>query len=250
MIRPTTLPGTVRPTRMITNQNSVLLRDPMNVLEPAQINPPKQDRSRRTLERIVAASLELLATEGPAGLTVHNVVERADSSVGSFYARFGGKDDLLDYLGERIWTEALGRWNEALASTDWTAYELAGLARASIGLLADAQRSRSVYLRAIDRVAGPRAHAYDTFRAEVLGGVSALLLTRTDEIDHDQPERAVRLGLQAVMGVLDAESRSVDHRLDREVLVEECSRILTGYLLAPEAGGERSGGPDFFDVWG
>ena len=36
---------------------------------PSTVNPPKQTRSRRTLERIVAASLEILATEGPGALT-------------------------------------------------------------------------------------------------------------------------------------------------------------------------------------
>ena len=59
------------------------------------LNPPQQSRSQRTLERIVAASLELLATQGPSGLTVQAVVDKADSSVGSFYARFKGKDDLF-----------------------------------------------------------------------------------------------------------------------------------------------------------
>lgn len=221
----------------------------MPTLETAPINPPKQDRSRRTLERIVAASLELLATEGPGGLTVHKVVERADSSVGSFYARFGGKDDLLDYLGERIWTEALGRWNGALQSTDWSEYELAGLVRASVGLLADAQRSRSVYLRAIDRISGPRAHAYETFRTEVLEGVSDLLLSRAEEIDHEDRERAVRIGLRAVMGVLDAEARAIGERLDRNTLVDECSRLLMGYLSVPDSGSSGGAGPDFFDVW-
>ena len=58
--------------------------------KPATINPPKQARSRRTLERIVEASLEILAAEGPDSLTVHRVVEKAGSSVGSFYARFEG----------------------------------------------------------------------------------------------------------------------------------------------------------------
>ena len=221
----------------------------MNAPEAAQINPPKQDRSRRMLERIVAASLELLATEGPSGLTVHKVVERADSSVGSFYARFRGKDDLLDYLGERVWTEALGRWNQALDSRDWSEFELEGLVRASVGLLADAQRSRSVYLRAIDRVSGPRSHAYETFRTEVLDGVASLLLSRADAIDHADPPRAVRLGLRAVQGILDAEARAVTDRLDRETLVDECTRLLLGYLSEAERGEGSSGGPDFFDVW-
>ena len=76
-------------------------------------------------------------------------------------------------------------------------------------LLADAQRSRSVYLRAIDQVSGPRSHAYETFRSEVLDGVASLLLFREDQIDHAVPQRAVRLGLRAVQGVLDAEARAV-----------------------------------------
>ena len=87
--------------------------------KPAQIRAPKQSRSKRTLERIVAASLELLEAEGLTGLTVHKVVAKAGSSVGSFYARFDGKEDLLDYLGERVWTEALERWEVALETRDW-----------------------------------------------------------------------------------------------------------------------------------
>ncbi len=122
----------------------------------AHLNPPKQERSQQTLERIVAASLELLATEGPAGLTVHKVVEKADSSVGSFYARFKGKDDLLDYLGDRIWTEALERWTDALDSRDWSELSLGEMVEGAVGLLIDAQRSRSAYLRALDWAAeGP-----------------------------------------------------------------------------------------------
>jgi len=236
------------------NQNSILLWSEHAVMTaspaPAQVNPPKQNRSRRTLERIVAASLELLATEGPSGLTVHRVVDKAESSVGSFYARFNGKEDLLDYLGERVWTEALDRWNDALTAHDWSAHELADLVRASIGLLVDAQRSRSVYLKAIDQVSGRRAHAYDTFRAEVLAGVARLLLTRADDMEHPSPDLAVRLGLRATMGVLDGEARAVHDRLDREVLVDECSRLLLGYLAGTDAATANSDGPEFFDIWG
>ena len=127
--------------------------------KPAQINPPKQSRSQRTLERIVAASLELLATEGPSGLTVHKVVDKADSSIGSFYARFKGKEDLLDYLGERVWTEALERWNEALVSRDWSELSLEEMVEGSVVLLIDAQRSRSAYLKALDWASGRQSDA-------------------------------------------------------------------------------------------
>ena len=88
------------------------------------LKPPLQTRSRRTLERIVAASMAILEEEGSAGLTVQAIVDRAESSVGSFYARFTGKDDLLTYLGERAWREASERWDEALATRDWSALGL------------------------------------------------------------------------------------------------------------------------------
>ena len=88
----------------------------------------------------MAASLELLEAEGLTGLTVHKVVAKAGSSVGSFYARFDGKEDLLDYLGERLWTEALERWELALETRDWSTLSLDEVAEGSVGLLIDAQR--------------------------------------------------------------------------------------------------------------
>ena len=215
----------------------------------ARLNPPKQSRSQRTLERIVEASLELLATEGPAGLTVHAVVEKAGSSVGSFYARFRGKEDLLDYLGERVWDEALDRWNEALVSRDWSELDFAQLVAGAVDLLIDAQRSRSVYLKALDSAAGRQSNAYANFRSHLLAGLAGLLLQRSVDIGHDKPELAVRLGLRAVLGVIDAELRVVEDRLDRETLVSECRSLLHGYLRGRVDAGAGDA-VDFFDVWG
>ena len=47
------------------------------------LNPPKQSRSRKTLERIVQAALEILGEQGHKALTVQTVGDRAESSVGS-----------------------------------------------------------------------------------------------------------------------------------------------------------------------
>ncbi|MDX1645560.1 MAG: TetR/AcrR family transcriptional regulator [Longimicrobiales bacterium] len=215
----------------------------------AHLNPPKQERSQQTLERIVAASLEILATEGPAGLTVHKVVEKAESSVGSFYARFKGKEDLLDYLGDRIWTEALERWTDALAARDWNRLSLPEMVEVAVGLLIDAQRSRSAYLRALDWASGGPNDAYETFRAELLVGLGRILLTRSGEMQHPRPELAVRLGLRAVLGVVDAEFREVGHRLPRQTLVDECRTLLLGYLVGLEAQSAPEESVDFFDVW-
>jgi AcrR family transcriptional regulator len=232
----------------------------------AHLNPPKQSRSRRTLERLVEASLDILSEDGPSGLTVHAVVERAGSSVGSFYARFGGKDDLLDYLGERVWQEAQERWNAELAARDLTQVPLADLVAASVGLLIDAQRSRSRYLRALDRADGRQGDAYEAFRAHVRKGLVDLLLSRRSEIRHETPELAVHVALEAVVGVVDTElqgsepeSRETDARsgtstssrarLGREELVTECRSLVLGYLTG-DSGRGPEGRVDFFDVWG
>ena len=218
-------------------------------LSPA-LKPPKQPRSRRTLERIVEAALDILEAEGPEGVTVQAVVARARSSVGSFYARFGGKDDLLDYLASRVWREALERWNEAVGARSWSEMDLGELAGGAVGLLFDVRRSRVQQLQALDRMAGGGG-AYDSFRQHLLRDLESLLLERRAEIRHGAPQLAVRLGLRAVLGVVDAggEPGGGTEAESREVLVRECRDLLLAYLVGglPHTGQEQV---EFFDVWG
>jgi AcrR family transcriptional regulator len=217
---------------------------------PTALNPPKQPRSKRTLERIVRAALDILEEEGPSGVTVQAVVARAESSVGSFYARFGGKDDLLEYLGSRIWGDALERWNAAFAARSWADMALAELASGASGLLFDVRRSRVAGLRAVDRMVEGTG-AFEAFRTHLLGDLETLLLERREEIVHETPERAVRLGLRAVLGVLDAgvEPEGAGEEEAREVLVGECRELLLSYLTGRPAAGDAAQ-VDFFDVWG
>lgn len=221
----------------------------------SSLNPPKQPRSQRTLERIVAAALELLEQEGPDGVTVQAVVSRADSSVGSFYARFGGKDDLLHYLAERVWDEALERWAAAVEARSWSDMSLAEIVEGAVGLLIDVRRSRVGHLRELDYMAGG-GDAYERFRRELVGSLEKLLLERQGEMEHANPELAVRLGLSAVLGVIDVgpdapgTGRSADGAgLGRDLLLHECTELLLRYLTAGST--TRGSEPvEFFDVWG
>lgn len=198
----------------------------------------------------MAAALELLGTEGLTGLTVHKVVAKAGSSVGSFYARFDGKEDLLDYLGERVWTEALERWEVALETRDWSTLSLDEVVEGSVGLLIDAQRSRSDYLKALDWASGRQNDAYERFRGELLLGLGRLLLEQRESISHPDPELAVRIGLRAILGTVEAEIRATDSRLDRDSLTTEARTLLLGYLTGNASPAAQAIGVDFFDVWG
>jgi len=58
-------------------------------------SPAVQERSRITTERFVEAALELLQTSTFDELSVADLARRAERSVGTFYQRFGSKDDFL-----------------------------------------------------------------------------------------------------------------------------------------------------------
>jgi AcrR family transcriptional regulator len=229
----------------------------------AHIKPPQQARSRRTLERIVRAALDLLEEKGPDGVTVQAVVARAGSSVGSFYARFRGKEDLLEYLEERVWREAEERWQERLHQRDWSTLSLEELVRGAVRLLAEARRSRASTLRALDRMGAGSGDGYSSFRRYVLGSLADLLLERREEIRHPYPELAIRLSLAAIAGAVDTGDPSSGQPFDTDVLVDQGEVLVVGYLAGhapPSAAGEEAttdadgeeedGDVDFFDVWG
>ena len=214
--------------------------------------PPRQERSRRTLERILRATRELLAEQGADATSVQQIVDRAGSSVGSFYARFDGRDDLLDYLERRVWDEARERWDRALEEREWDRLGLSELATGVVRLLLDVGRHEAGVRRALQVRRGAGADGalpIRRFQAHVRRGIRELLLSHAGEMVHPDPHRAVELGLHVVVGglrELDAAGGWPD-----DELVGEVSRLFLGYLGSEAAeGGEGEPAPiDFFDVW-
>ena len=214
------------------------------------VNAPKQDRSRRTLERIVRASLHILESEGPGALTVQSIVDRAGSSVGSFYARFAGKEELLDYLGERIWREAAVRWDEVLSSQDWSGLDLGQMVEGAVRLLGEAGNSRASSLKALEQAPGARDDAYLSFHTHVISGLERMLLARSGEMAHPDPPVAVPLGLRAALAVLEGRRPEVGDPLPKERRMEEASKMLMSYLAGAARGPTGLRDVDFFDIWG
>ncbi|MGB1699548.1 MAG: TetR/AcrR family transcriptional regulator, partial [Nannocystaceae bacterium] len=62
------------------------------------IKPVSQQRSQRTLQRIIDAFAMLLHTKTFEEITVAEICRAAGCSVGSFYGRVASKDDLLGHL--------------------------------------------------------------------------------------------------------------------------------------------------------
>lgn len=233
--------------------------------ESSAFRPPKQARSRRTLDRIASAALELVEEVGVGGATIAEIVRRAEASVGSFYARFRGKEDLIRHLQDRVWTEATERWDGALAREAWEGLSLARVVEGVVGLLlrsteADYQRRKMLgaELRS-GAEASSRAHA---FHAHLLRTVLPLFLARRGEISHPDPKSAVQFGYRVVVGAIrefievgDGEPSSRGDPGGAALpptLGPELARLWTGYLCpGPGEGESPDGGEvDFFDPWG
>lgn len=230
-----------------------------------RLTPPKQSRSRQTLERICSAALDLMEEVGVEAATISDIVDRAGSSVGSFYARFPGKKDLIRYLQDRVWTEARERWDDAMASEAWEGRSMEEVVEAVVGLLLRSFRTDRHRRRILgeDRVSDPEtAGLVLDFHDHLIASVGDLLQERRDEMTHPDPDRAIPFGYRAVVGAIrefleveearsavsgDADAETVEPNLGPEL-----ARFWIGYL-SPLSTSHRDAGEgavDFFDPWG
>ncbi len=249
---------------------------PASSLGGVALKPPKQSRSRRTLDRIAVAALSLIEEVGVEGATVAKIVDRAGASVGSFYARFPGKEDLVRYLQLRVWTEARESWDQEVAGRSWGGLSVEQVVEGVVGLLIRALREDFQRRKVLgqERSQDPEATRHAVlFHEHLLSTITSLLQERLEEISHPDPEVALELGYRAVVGaireILELETMGsagaeggtwssvegggprVGKKVFQEVLAPELARLWGGYLNPPaRESGSGPGEVDFFDPWG
>jgi len=217
---------------------------PQDAMGEAAARWPKQHRSRRTLQRITRAALELIAQNGVDGTTIGAIAGRAGSSVGSFYARFDGKNDFLVYLDQCIWETVERRWSTATAD-GLADLPIDQLVRCLARLYADLDLVHQAARDAIGRAlrgsgAGP-SEAAVRIRARVREDSVGLLLKKRDEIVHSNPVLAV----ETVCRTLE----TAVHRVEPILLKDLCSALVVHLV------GDRPSSPsfeasvEFFDIW-
>ncbi len=207
------------------------------------VSEPLQERSRRTLERLLAAAGELLEERTFHELTVQEVVRRAGSSVGSFYARFEDKEALLDYLDELYARQMIALVNELAEELEADPPDsLRATARAVFARLVPFHRTRRGLIRALVLRARERREVHFDDRTRrmnhELPRLLACLLRHRGEIAHPDPEQATGLGFAlAFAGLRDRILFPESIRLPTETtdarLVEESAHLLTAYLTTP-----------------
>ena len=108
---------------------------------------PKQDRSRRSAERMLSAAERLLRTRPFEDITIAEIVRESGASIGSFYHRFASKEALLPLLYERY--DARGASELARQPVLPEPPQKGGRMNALIGALSSRLRGEKWLLRAM-----------------------------------------------------------------------------------------------------
>ncbi len=209
---------------------------------PSGVIAPRQSRSQATLERLLYAAEELLNTQTFEEITVADIVERAGSSVGSFYARFPTKDALLIALLELYHNQAVASLVEMSEASDRAELDLESRSRIYIQFIVDGcRRRRGVFqLRLRRRISkGESGLPFDKERGvNLVNCLKSMFDSVTHEIMHEDKDQALSFALRIVDSValntilLDASSSSFGKISDQE-LVEQLVPLMTGYLRGP-----------------
>jgi AcrR family transcriptional regulator len=212
----------------------------MAVLSPTDLRPPLQERSRRTLRRILDALEVLLAEKSFENITVQQVVGKAKVSVGSFYARFPTKETLLPALYER--------WDREIRSRSFSPHDLEEarsqtleqLAERLVSTVVKRQRSRRWFMRSVALHARQHPELITPLqrarRTELHRHWAQLFLLHRPRMQHPDPEQAVALAIFTVVTtarekiVFSDAPHASSFRLSDRRLIEELTRMFLAYL--------------------
>lgn len=212
------------------------------------VSGPKQDRSERTLYRLLDAAERLIAERGLAGLSIPEVVRRAGSSVGGFYARFADKNQLLRALEERFFLQVTARLDALADARRWQAASPVALVEAAVAELVSVTLARAPMIRVfLFRAAQDPDIREDGLRfqhrvAELLG---PLVLARAGTVRHPDPALAVDLAVQVAFALMQQHVllegiHAAGRRLSEAELRREIATLVMSYVgIAPGAGPKR-----------
>ncbi len=204
------------------------------------LHPPKQDRSRETQARILQATATLLRREPFESISVRRIVDEAETSIGSFYARFRDKNALLSVLYaeyEEQLQVRLTRLQESTADAG-SLEELAELIVQHFVIMYGEipNLMRALYEYATRSPKSSESKNLAEWRRNQYSFLLDALLSFRAEITHSDPVRAVDLGLyfmvvacrNRLLYPLAPQTRTL--MIAKKELKLELVRLLTGYL--------------------
>jgi len=187
------------------------------------------------MERFLQATRELLEERSFEEITVADIVERADRTVGSFYARFQDKDAVLRVLLDRLDDRVRDLVRAFCDPVRWDGAPVGEFVAESVKLNVAAYRRSAALFRAALAAAATdpdfreRRRGTMQFSAEEQ---KRFLLSRRDELACSDPARASDAMFEMVTATLDHELLYGRFTVTSPSTDRELSDDLTGRALA------------------
>ena len=201
---------------------------------------PKQNRSRESFDRVLAAAADLLQRGGVQAITLTEVSRRSKVSIGSIYCRVDGKKDLLRAVQERVLDEMDKEFSGVVNKLRRRAMPLKDLIPALVKEQAEFLERHLLLLNAFieqarkDPVIGVVGRKH---YSQAALDFKLLLLERHSEFTHPDPERAAAVSFEIVYGTL---ARTIGLGERRDVggvaasgvrqLIEDLGQVLVVFL--------------------
>ena len=205
--------------------------------------PPQQARSRRMMERLLAATLRVIEEKGLAGVTIPEIAAAAGASTGSVYRRFTDKDALIRTAFVRL-LEASQEANRAGLPPDrFQGRDLDEALQAVARALVAQYRGRAPLLKALDQFL--EIQTDEAFRERAMGLIEAnlrrlveALLPFRARIAAEDPERAITFALLSATTVIEVNKLHAPllwrrmMPLDDDALATEAAKAMAAYLTS------------------
>lgn len=231
---------TPRPSAAAAGSAAVAAAGPGGDETSLAIRPPRQRRSREAWQRVLDAGTALVEEGGSEAFTIAAVCERAGVAPRFLYARADTKDALFLAVYEHGLAKVRADQDALRDRSRWHDMALDEIVGQVVARVAGIFLAHRAFLRAIVLVSGlhEEINRRGAHYAQELGDeFCAVLLCARAQIDHPDPDTAVRLAFNAVFSSLVVRvaygPAFASPALDDDTLVEELATMVRRYLAAP-----------------
>lgn len=204
---------------------------------------PLQDRSKASLERMLATAETIMAERGSDEFTLNEVGKRGKVSIGSIYCRFESKEDLVRAVQERVLQRVDAELLSAIGAAQANTQNLQALIRELVEKVSESLRKFSDSMRPfmfrastdpIIAAIGKRSYARTSQAFQ-----DAVLAYRAD-IRHTEPEHAADASFRILYACL-ARYLGFGSSMDAAgegnwtLLKRDLTEMVTAYLLTHPA---------------
>jgi AcrR family transcriptional regulator len=206
------------------------------------IRPPRQERSRASLERVLAAGAQLLAEQGYEAFTVSEIARRAGATTGLIYTRFENKAALFEAVLLRELSRMVQEETATLDALASANLPTPSLVDRTVRVLAEIARREAPLTKVfMERTTLDPALAEHVRRLRTAPRqFTAMLSARREELAHDDSERAGDMAFWLVTSALERRVHTemwrhwdAEAAEDWEQFVADLVRAVQAFLLYP-----------------